>query len=226
MSIIRYSKRIKPASVQIPQLTMQTAGLSFRASSFSSLKRLVLILLVVSPMQGLGCAATNPQKESLSEYYWEAQNLRQIADNTPRGTEALRDLGVIYLRTGYFEKGYDALSLSLVRDRSDPKRWFYSGLALELLERPDPALATYERFLSLSSSSIFTRATRGRVAWLRGTRDQEHFEQLLRRETVPSSDSLAPNTYAVFPLDCTTGPNWQGELGLASAKSSAVMLSN
>ena len=170
--------------------------------------------MVVSPMLGLGCGSTNPQQESLSEFYWEVQGLRQKAGNTSTGTEALRDLGVIYLRTGYYQDAYNVLSRSLVQDRSDPKRWFYSGLSLELLERPEAALSTYARFLSLSSASLHTRAMRGRVSWLRSVVDRKQFEDLFARVSLPPTDGLSPDLYAVFPFECVSDSEVFNNVGL------------
>ncbi len=175
--------------------------------------RLVSLLLLLSPMLGLACGTVNPQRESLAEYYWESQNLRFRGGSSAKGAEALRDLGVIYLRTGHYQRAYDVLSRSLVQDRSDPKRWFYAGLAQELLGREDAALSTYERFLSLSSTSIHTRAMRGRAAWLQdaATRDVLYAASL-------GKDSLrigemAVNRYAVFPLECVSDTREYGALG-------------
>ncbi|GMQ81595.1 MAG: hypothetical protein BMS9Abin05_1027 [Rhodothermia bacterium] len=166
--------------------------------------RLVSLLLLLSPMLGLACGTVNPQRESLAEYYWESQNLRFRGGSSTKGAEALRDLGVIYLRTGHYQKAYDVLSRSLVQDRSDPKRWFYAGLAQELLGREDAALSTYERFLSLSSTSIYTRAMRGRAAWLQDAATRDLLYATSRDTDTQRFGELVENRYAVFPLECVS----------------------
>ena len=175
--------------------------------------RLVWTLTFLISMLGLSCTAVHPQREALSEYYWDVQNLRMRIGKSSTRAQALRDLGVIYLRTGHFEEAHGVLARSLAQDRSDPKLWFYTGLSQELLDKTEAALATYERSPSLSASSIYSRAMKGRIAWLQDEKTRLMLEELLAREPIPSSDSLSPAAYAVFPFVCQGGLAEYGVLG-------------
>ena len=146
----------------------------------------------------------NPQGETLADYYWEVQKLRLEAGTTSGSARALRDLGIIYLRIGQYEEAQAALTRGLAQERADPKLWFYAGLAEEVLDRPSAALAIYERSPFLSTSSLHSRATKGRIAWLQEAMMRAAFETAMTRGTLPPSDSLPPLTYAVFPLACSS----------------------
>ena len=177
----------------------------------------VAILAILSLSMGLGCGTSNPHRELLSEYYWESQNYRYSGGNDAAGAEAPRDLGVLYLRTGYPEMALDVLTRSLAQDRTDPKRWLYAGIAQELLGRQTAALATYERFLSLTSGSIYTRAMRGRAAWLRDATTTEALVEAARGTDTMQFDAEASGRYAVFPIDCVSDRPQFASLGLGLA---------
>lgn len=164
-------------------------------------------------MLGLSCRTLSPQREALSEYYWEVQNLRMQAGKASESTQAWRDLGVIYLRTGHFEEADDVLSRAIAQDRSDPKLWFYAGLTQELLDRQEAALATYEQAPMLSATSLYSQAMKGRIAWLQDEQLRRTLEALLAQDALPPPDRLSPGSYTVFPLVCQGGRAEYADLG-------------
>jgi tetratricopeptide (TPR) repeat protein len=177
----------------------------------------VAVFALLSLSMGLGCGTSNPHRELLSEYYWESQNYRYSGGGDDAGAVALRDLGVLYLRTGYPERALDVLTRSLAQDRTDPKRWLYAGVAQELLGRKTAALATYERFLSLTSGSIYTRVMRGRAAWLRDATTTESLVEAARSTDTVQFRAEASGRYAVFPIDCVSDRSQFASIGIGLA---------
>lgn len=161
-------------------------------------------------MVGLSCRSAQPPRETLSAYFWDVQTLRMEAGTKAR---AQRDLGVIYLRTGHFEEAAGVLARALAQDRADPKLWFYAGLAHELLGRPEAALTTYEQAPTLSVDSPYSRATKGRIAWLREDELRRAFAAPPADDALPPPGSLSPDTYAVFPFACQGGLPQHANLG-------------
>ena len=122
------------------------------------------IIFVLAPILLLSCSGTTPHSESLSENYWEVQALRMQSGKPALRDQALRDLGAVYLRTGRFETAEEILAQ--VSGRKDPQVWFYRGLTQELLDHKDEALALFMQDSSLTDNSIYSQATKGRIAWL------------------------------------------------------------
>ena len=170
-------------------------------------------LVLLLSVWGFSCTTAHPKREALSEYHWEVQTLRMEIGTSSTGAQALRDLGVIYLRTGHFEEAQDVLSRALVYERLDPKIWFYQGLAQELIDSTKAALTTYERYPYLSESSVYSRAMQGRIAWLKDARTRLEMAASLAQDSIPSSEGLSPKIYAVLPLACASAGDEFSVLG-------------
>lgn len=166
----------------------------------AGMRRLTWILLLLIPMLGLSCRTADVQREALSDHYWEVQTLRLQASRAASRTQALRDLGVIYLRTGHFEAAHEVLTTAQAASRGDAKLRLYTGLAQELTGNEEAAFTTYQRAPSLSGTSIYSQAMRGRLAWLQEALTRRRLDAM-QGQTIPP-DSLSETLYAVFPFEC------------------------
>ena len=158
---------------------------------------LLLIVLLTS-----SCATISTQEESLADYYWEVQQLRLRAGKASGDVEALRDLGIIYLRTGYYQEANDVFTQAIELDRADPKLWFYMGLSSEMLGDEQGALAVYSQAPTLSNVSIYSKAMKGRMEWLQGKTLQYASTTQRSQNELLSSGALADDILIVLPFEC------------------------
>ena len=157
---------------------------------------LFVILLTAS------CTTLSSQPESLSDYYWEVQQLRLRAGKASGDVEALRDLGIIYLRTGYYEEANEVFTAATELDRANPRLWFYMGLSREMLGDEQGALAVYRQAPTLSNVSIYSKAMKGRMEWLQGKSLQDAPLTRVGENGILASGSLADDVLIVLPFEC------------------------
>ena len=105
---------------------------------------LATLTILMGPILGLSCSSL-VQREAPSEFGWEEEQLQANVGANFEKAASLRDLGVIYLRTGRHKEAVAPLTQSINEDRSDPKTWFYAGLTRELLGDPVQAPPTPEQ---------------------------------------------------------------------------------
>ena len=161
---------------------------------------------------GFSCTSVSYEKEVLSDYYWEIQSLKQRATEPDQSSEALRELGAIYLRTWNFEEGYSALSMAAGQNRSDSRTWLYAGLAKELVEGGNSSLEHYMNAPMLTSSSIYNLIMRGRIAWLTEKQLLAHaIESISQNEE--SEDKFDENKLVVLPLECSSNLAGDNSIG-------------
>lgn len=178
------------------------------------LSRLAVLLLVsMGPILGLSCSSLL-QREAPSEFGWEEERLEASVGADFNKAAALRDLGVIYLRTGRFAEAKLPFTQSLNEDRSDPKTWFYSGLAYELVGNPQQALQVYKQSPLLSGGTIYTYATNGRIGLLEAGFQRDYLQTLYNQGTLPPTDSLREGVVALFPIDCQNTSAAESVIGL------------
>ena len=156
---------------------------------------LIVILLTAS------CTTLSTQQESLSDYYWEVQQLRLRAGKASGDVDALRDLGVIYLRTGYYQEANDVFAQAIELDRTDPKLWFYMGLSQEMLGDEQGALAVYNQAPTLSNVSVYSKAMKGRMDWLQA-KTLDYGSGALGNQNGVLSGSIADDVLLVLPFEC------------------------
>lgn len=156
---------------------------------------LIIVLLATS------CTTLSNQQESMSDYYWEVQQLRLRAGKASGDVEALRELGVIYLRTGYYQEAHDVFTAAVELERADPKLWFYMGLSSEMLGNEQEALAVYSQAPTLSNVSIYSKAMKGRMEWLQGKTLQQPSAPL-GQNGILASGSLNDDVLIVLPFEC------------------------
>lgn len=169
------------------------------------------LMLVLVAVLASACAAPDVYlEEDLSVYETEIDRLERHLIDEPGDAEALRDLGVIYMRTQHFMEGNRYLQQAFTRDADDPKTLFYLGLSNELLGRWDTALRIYGQ--DVSRLSPYRRLMRGRAQHLRRLQAQREVVELLASEEVDTAPT-SPRIVAVFPLAYQGDDNRYAPLG-------------
>lgn len=177
--------------------------------SFRKKQRSILLIAILSLL--ISCSTISSHQEHLSDYYWEVQSLRWQAGEAKLSAGAWRDLGIIYLRTGEYEKADYVLSRAMDQDRTDSKLWFYAGLTQELLNRKEEALSRYMQAPTLSLHSLYNRAMKGRISRLQ---DELRFPLLQRSEASASETDNSISTFAVRSFFCQGATSDYARLGI------------
>ena len=157
---------------------------------------------ILCAVVGMGCTTVRYEEETLADYYWQVQQLRLNGAYESANVNAWRDLGVIYLRTGMYAEADQVLSQGIALNRTDAKLWFYAGLTKELLDQQGAALQTYQGAPTLSSTSTYSKATKGRIAYLQNNALRTMLTESLSEQALTPIENLLPNTYAVIPFVC------------------------
>lgn len=185
--------------------------------------RLALAVVAVATVVS-ACSAPNLYlEEDLSSFEAEIDRLERRLIDEPGDAEALRDLGVIYMRTQHFMEGNRYLQQAFARDASDPKTLFYLGLSNELLGRWDTALRFYGQ--DVSRLSPYRRLMRGRAEHVRRLQARREVVQLLANESTGSGET-SPRIVAVFPLTYQGGEKRYAPLGRGLSEMMITDLAN
>lgn len=146
-----------------------------------------------------GCAPTVFVGE-LSDYREEIDALQRRLSANPSDGEALRDLGVIYLRARRFAEANDYLEQAYARRPNDPKTLFHLGMANEALARRETALRLYEKYVDVPRDSPYRRSMQGRYGWLSRRLLRDEMSRLAAQETTLADSVASPRIVGVFPL--------------------------
>lgn len=183
-------------------------------------RRLLIAALLVGP---LACAPQAGLREDPEDYQDEVARLqREIAEN-PGDSEALRDLGAIYVRTKRANQGYEYLQKAFSRDRNDPKTLFYLGVANERVGKRQTAYDLYERYTGVPEDSPYRTLMRGRYEWLLRQEIRSRMQELMAQE---DSIGVSPNVVAVLPLAYQGSEERYAPLGHGLSEMISVDLAN
>ncbi len=120
------------------------------ASGSFSLLLLGLCLLLAS-------CVTMAVQESLEDYEVTLVRLELRLALNPNDAEALKELGVIYVRTGGFDLASTYLERAYTLDPDEPETLFHLGLTREQLGQPQAALELYERYIDVPRLSRYRK---------------------------------------------------------------------
>ncbi len=148
---------------------------------------------------GAGCSSARIPEDPAA-YETEVLRLQARLVDNPQDAEALRDLGVIYMRTRRYSQAHDHLEKAYARDANDPKTLFYLGLASETIGQVDTALRLYEKYPAVSRRSPYRKLLLGRYEWVNRKRAHEEIRRLLAEEAQLGSGATSPRIVAVFPF--------------------------
>lgn len=158
-------------------------------------------LLLAGLLLGVAACAPSVSLDEDPEDYREAvaELQREIAEN-PDDATALRDLGVIYMRTQRPAEAYEYLQQAFGRDDKDPKTMFYLGLAAEKVGKRQTALRLYERYPDVPSDSPYRKLMEGRYGWITRLIARDNIRDMLDREEELADREVSPRIVAVLPL--------------------------
>lgn len=117
----------------------------------------------------------------------------------PTDAEALRDLGIIHLRTGRYPGAAEHLQQAFAHGADDPKTLLHLGLANETMGKRQTALRLYEKYAEVSRLSPYRRLMEGRYHALSRRIAQEEIRQRLREEAQFGGET-SPRILAVVPF--------------------------
>ncbi len=140
--------------------------------------------------------------EDASDYQRQLMELRAEVIKNPNNATALRDLGVILVRTSSYAQGHEYLTQAFVLQPRDPKTLAYLGLASESLGQREAALRLYEKYPEVPRTSPYRRLMIGRYEWIVRNLAQQQMRALAAREdSVAAGDApVSARVVAVFPL--------------------------
>jgi TolB-like protein len=151
----------------------------------------------------------------------------------PGDPEALRDLGMMLLRTGQVPRGYEFLTQAYDRNDRDPKTQFFLGVASELVGRPETSVRLYARYTDASRGDPYRRLLQGRYEWLRRMLAQKEMKDLIEREIelggrfdADGESRTSQGIVAVFPLAYLGSSGRYEPLGRGLAEMISVDLAN
>ena len=194
-------------------------GASRSAPGSFSLFLLGLCLLLAS------CAPLVVQ-ESLDDYEDTLPQLMQRLIEDPDGVETLRELGVIFVRTSFFDSASVYLERAYTLDPDDPETLFHLGLTREKLGQPEAALEVYQRYVDVAPLSRYRKPMQGRYRWLQREQAREEVRSALTVEEQIGGDVLSPDVVAVFPLTYRGSDERFAALGRGLAEMVVIDLSH
>ncbi|GIV60325.1 tetratricopeptide repeat protein [Rhodocaloribacter litoris] len=167
---------------------------------------LALLAGVLLVLGGAACA-TVPVEEDLTDHEGRIEQLQQRIARNPDDAEALRDLGIIYLRTRQYGRASEYLEMAFARDPGDPATLFHLGMVNEALGKRESALRLYEKYPEVSRASKYRKLMAGRYEWVvrrmmeEDVRDRLRREQELRaRGDTACLEPVEPRVVGVYPL--------------------------
>ncbi|HEX7071831.1 MAG TPA: CsgG/HfaB family protein [Rhodothermales bacterium] len=165
--------------------------------------------------------------EDRADYEDDIRRLERRLLERPDDPRALRDLGVIYVRTREYGKGQEYLQRAFAREPDDPMTLFYLGLSSEVVARTETAMRFYEKYTEVPRSSPYRRLMQGRYHNLLQASVRAEARSLAERDsaTVGAAET-SPNIVAVFPLSYQGGDPRFAPLGRGLAEMVTIDLSN
>lgn len=129
-------------------------------------------------------------------------DLEEEAARNPDDTQALSDLGVLYLRVDSVRSAAQVLERAYEGGADDAQTVYFLGLAREKQGRTQDALALYKQYPEVSRRSEFRSLMRGRYDNLVRQQARQEIAQLVAREDSleAAAEALSPEVVAVFPL--------------------------
>jgi TolB-like protein len=181
----------------------------------------VLLLLVgLGAVAGLasGCASGPKAVGDPGDFEDEIAALEQRLADDAADTEALRDLGALYVRSRQPARGYDTLRRVFARQTEqpggpDPKTLFYLGLASEQVGKTEAALDVMARYDRVPADSKYRRLMRGRYERLVRQALRTDLRQQIDLERQRSRMQVSDRILAVLPLEFVGGDERFAPLG-------------
>jgi tetratricopeptide (TPR) repeat protein len=161
----------------------------------------LLVAVVALTTWAAGCASGPVVMGDPDDFADRIRTLEQRLADDPDDPEALRDLGVVYVRAQRPAQAYSLLKRAAERDADDPRTLFFFGLASEQVGRREAALDLFARYEQVPASSRYRELMRGRYAWLSRQAARDQLRERLTAEQQDSRLLVSARVLAVLPLD-------------------------
>lgn len=157
----------------------------------------VVILLCLSCSQQPKTGTATPANEYLREIALAQEKVRE----NPEDLEAVRELGILYFKSGQFEKAIPMLEKADTTRTVEPRVSCYLGLSYEMAGQIDLAMATFLKYVQLPPQSPYRKWMKGRHNLLYRRKIKDEITALLLQETRPDSTGNFGNAVLVLPFD-------------------------
>lgn len=164
----------------------------------SRVTKVFSIVTIFFALLGVSCY-TGSNQLNISDYKREIKGLIASVNKNPRDAMALRELGVIYFKTGYHSFALDYLKNAYKLNSRSAKTLFYLGMTLEATNRKQLAILAYENYKRIIHQSPYRKLMEGRYYSLIKHKMREEVRVLLAQQEQLST-VLSPLSVAVFPL--------------------------
>ncbi len=161
----------------------------------------LFVAVVALATWAAGCASGPVVVGEPGDFADQIRTLEQRLADDPDDTEALRELGVIYVRAQRPARAYSLLERAAARDADDPRTLFFLGLASEQVGRRQAALDVLSRYDEVPEDSRYRDLMRGRYAWLARQAARDQLRARLAAEQQDSRLLVSARVLAVLPLD-------------------------
>lgn len=172
-----------------------------------------------------GCSGARPDTSS-QDSEAEISRLEARVALRPSDAGALRQLGLISLRTGRFLEAEDYLRRVFALDPNDPETLFGLGLTSEKLGKPETALRFYEKFEEVPETSPVRKKMRGRMLVVKRQQTLADVRGLAASEDTLGDARTSDRIIAVYPLSLTGGDNRYDYLGRGLSEMLTTDLAN
>lgn len=183
-------------------------------------------LLAAVLATGLAACATARLDDDPAAYAEAEAALEQRLTRSPDDGDALRDLGIIHVRTRRYARAHELLTRAFARDPEDARTLYHLGLASEALARYDTALRVYGQYPEVPRLSPYRRLLAGRYAALTRRRLQDEVRQRLAAEQTLADEAPEPRVVAVYPLAYQGDDATHAALGMGLAELISLDLAN
>ncbi len=141
-----------------------------------------------------------PRQAPENKFAEEIARAEENLNANPEDFEANRELGILYFKSGQFEKAVAALEKTARLNHDDPRTTCYLGLSYELSRQRDLALATFLKYLQISPQSPYRRWLKGRHELLSRQKLKEEMLALLQKNLEENSEAALEQDLAVLPF--------------------------
>ena len=125
--------------------------------------------------------------------------VRKIKTN-PSDWNALRELGIILVKSRYYKRGKILLERALRQNPKDIQTIFYYGLSLEFCNEEKRAFTVYRNYDKFPRLSRYRRMMQARYDFLARKMMRQEARTLLSQEGKLGTKALSLNSIAVFPF--------------------------
>ena len=165
------------------------------------IRKCAYIQLLIIAVLGfsLRCVTTNSAVSPQQRQQRMLVLARRIQAN-PEDANALKELGILFVKTEDYRRGKIILERALKLKPDDPESIFTFGLALEFQDEKQKAFEVYRSYLNLPGTSQYRKMMKARYDAMLYDIMRLEARDLLSQEQQLGTETVSPNSVAVFPF--------------------------